>query len=340
MITIALNGFGRIGRNFIRTIVLDPTALEKIKIAVVNVGPAEISSVAHMFKYDSIMGTFPGNARMNGNQLIINETLVIDIIAECDVEKINWRKYNIEWVVEATGCFTQRDQAECHLKAGARYVLITAPAQQEDIAIIPGVNENKFNPQKDHIVSLGSCTTNAFITTLKVLHDSFGITAGFMTTIHAYTNSQVLLDVEDSDLRRSRAAALNIIPTTTGANKMIDIIFPELAGKVHAMAIRVPVAVVSLIDLTFIAERPISIDHINTSFLKASENAMKGIIGFSDEPLVSSDYARSPFSVTIDSQLTDVEENMGKVFGWYDNEWGYSMRLKDFLLYVSSLTTS
>ncbi len=337
MITIALNGFGRIGRNFLRTIVLDPEALQKIKIAVINIGSAKPESVAHMFQYDTIMGTYPGSVEMNGNKLVIDDTISIDIIAECEPQKIDWKKYHVDWVVEATGRFTTRDAAQQHLKSGAKYVLITAPAKGEDISIIPGVNEAKFNPKKDHIVSLGSCTTNAFITTLKVLQDSFGIKEGFMTSIHAYTNSQVLLDVEDSDLRRSRAAALNIIPTTTGASKMLGKVIPELEGKVSAIAVRVPVGIVSLMDLVFVSAKKISTDAINEAFVQASEESMQGIMGFTMRPLVSSDYAGCPFSVVIDGQLTGVQNNMAKIFGWYDNEWGYSMRLKDFLEYVSSL---
>lgn len=337
MITIALNGFGRIGRNFLRTLIADSQALQHITVAVINIGPARLDSVAHMFKYDTIMGTFPGTVRMDGNKLVINEKIIINIIAEKDPKKIDWRTFKVQWVVDATGHFTSRDQAQLHLDSGAQHVLITAPAKNEDISIIPGINEKKFNPKKDHIVSLGSCTTNAFITTLKIVDDAFGIKEGFMTTIHAYTNSQVLLDVEENDLRRARAAALNIIPTSTGASEMVGKFIPALEGKVPAIAIRVPVAIVSLIDLTFTAQRPLSRDAINQACMKASTQSMKGIIGFSMEPLVSSDYAGSPFSVTIDGQLTAAQGTMGKVFGWYDNEWGYSMRLKDFLLYVSAL---
>ncbi len=336
MITIAINGFGRIGRSFLRAVMQDPDAQKQLTISVINVGPANPKTVAHMFTYDSIMGTFSGSVEMKENTLIINGT-PITIIAERDPSKIDWKQYKIDWVVEATGRFTKKEQAQFHVTSGAPYVLITAPAKDEDIAIIPGVNEKEFNPQKDHIVSLGSCTTNAFIPTLKVLQDSFGIKRGFMTSIHAYTNSQVLLDVEDSDVRRSRAAALNIIPTTTGASKMLDKIMPELKGKIDAISIRVPVAIVSIIDLAFETDAPISTESINEAFARASKSSMKGILDLSMEPLVSSDYTGSDFSVIIDGLLTKTIGNLGKVFGWYDNEWGYSMRLKDFLLYVSRL---
>jgi glyceraldehyde-3-phosphate dehydrogenase type I len=336
MITIALNGFGRIGRTFIRTIMLNKKALKHIKIAVINIGPAKIDTVAHMFTYDTIMGKFPGTVTMRKHKLIING-VAIDIIAELDPQKINWKHYRVDWVVDATGKFINRHGAQKHIDAGASHVLITAPAKDEDVAIIPGVNESAFNPKKDRIVSLGSCTTNAFITMLKVINDNFGINQGFMTTMHAYTNSQVLLDVEGEDLRRSRAAALNIIPTTTGASSMVGKIIPELAHKIHALAIRVPVGIVSLIDLSFTCKKKLSATTINKVFMHAAEKKLSGIIGFTAEPLVSSDFIGSPFSVVIDGALTDTVGTMGKVFGWYDNEWGYSMRLVDFLLYVNAL---
>ncbi len=335
MITVAINGFGRIGRNFLRALMLDPHAQKQINVAVINIGPANRNAVAHMFTYDTLMGKFDGTVTMKGENLVINGKS-IHIITESDPKKINWQTYNIDWVVEATGQFTTRQRAQLHLDSGAKHVLITAPAKDEDISIIPGVNEKQFNPQKDRIVSLGSCTTNAFIPTLKILQDSCGIQNGFMTSIHAYTNTQVLLDVEDSDLRRSRAAALNIIPTTTGASKMLGKVMPELAGKVHAVSVRVPVAKVSLLDLSFQADCKLTPENINSAFETASKKTMKGIVAISMEPLVSSDYSCSPFSVVIDGLLTATKDNMGQVFGWYDNEWGYSMRLKDFLLYAST----
>lgn len=333
---IGINGFGRIGRTFLRALLQDPNARKKLTVAVINIGPADPASVAHMFKYDTLMGTFNGSVSMKKNELTVDD-VTISIIAECDPKKINWGTYNVEWLVDASGRFTKRDLAQVHIDSGAPYVLITAPSKGEDISIIPGVNEQKFNPQKDHIVSLGSCTTNAFIAMLKVLQNNCGIKEGFMTTIHAYTNTQVLLDVEDSDLRRSRAAALNIIPTTTGASKMLDKVMPELEGKISAVAIRVPVAKVSLIDLSFIANCTLTPEMLNDYFKKAAQGDMKGIVGYSDKPLVSSDYAGDSHSVVIDGELTATQGTMGKLFGWYDNEWGYSERLKDFLIYVNSL---
>lgn len=335
MINVAINGFGRIGRNFLRALLSNNTASKKITVSVINIGPAKLDMIAHMFKYDTLLGTFPETVSYENGFLFIGDHKIA-IIAEVDPKAIDWKKYHVQWVVESSGQFTSRDRAELHIHAGAPYVLISAPAKGEDISIIPGVNENDFNPQKDKVVSLGSCTTNAFVPMLKLLDDAFGIAQGFMTTIHAYTNTQVLLDVEDSDERRSRAAALNIIPTTTGASKMVGKLLPNLEGKVDAVAIRVPVAKVSLIDLVIHATSSLTPEGVNTVFKKASEGALKGIVGYSQEPLVSSDYSGDNHSVTIDAQLTKTNDRMAQLFGWYDNEWGYSMRLVDFLLHVES----
>ena len=288
-----------------------------------------------MFKYDTVMSMFPGTVTTKNGELIIDKVR-IKMVAECDPKEINWKKYRIDWVVDCTGHFTHREAAQQHLDAGAKHVLISAPAQGEDVSIIPGVNEQNFDLKKDRIVSLGSCTTNAFVTMLKVLDDEFGIKQGFMTTIHAYTNTQVLLDVESGkDLRRARAAALNMIPSSTGANDMVSKVLPHLEGKIQAVSIRVPVAVVSLIDFVFVAKTKLSPVKINNAFSRATQKGMKGIIDLSMQPLVSSDYRGNPHSVVIDGLLTEANKDMAKVFGWYDNEWGYSERLKDFLLYVS-----
>ena len=335
MICIAINGFGRIGRTFLRCLLRDKKTLESIQIVAINVGDSHRDAVAHMFKYDTLMGTFPGSVRMDGDELVIDEYR-IKIVAELDPEKLPWKKLAIDWVVDCTGHFTTRDGAQKHITAGAQRVLISAPAHDEDIAIIPGVNEELFDAKKHTIVSLGSCTTNAFMPTLKVINDAFGITRGCMTTIHAYTNSQVLLDVDAKDLRFSRAAALNIIPTTTGAAKMLAKVIPELADKVSAKAIRVPVGKVSLIDLVFEAKKDISVEAIHKAFIAASNAGMKNILALTMEPLVSSDFGGNDNSVIIDGLLTSTNGTMGQVFGWYDNEWGYSMRLRDFLLYVGN----
>jgi len=335
MINVAINGFGRIGRNFLRAVLQDEEIKKKLRVAVINVGTANVESVAHMFKYDTIMGTYPADVRIKKGELRIGDYR-INIIAETDPKKIAWYEFGIDWVVDASGKFTDRKGAALHLESGAKKVLITAPAKDEDVTIIPGVNDTDYNPKKHNIVSLGSCTTNAIVPMLKILQDNFTIKHGFMTTIHAYTNTQVLLDVERRDLRRARAAALNIIPTSTGATKVIGKVLPDLDGLIGGTAIRVPVATVSLIDLVFVTEENVTSKNINKVFTSASKRSpFKGIVAITDEPLVSSDYIGNNFSVVIDGLLTDAKENVGKLFGWYDNEWGYSVRLKDFLLSVT-----
>lgn len=330
---IAINGFGRIGRSFLRTILQDKHAQKKLEVVAINIGQAKIEFVGHMFKYDTIMGTYHGDVAMRDNKLFIDDH-VIEIIAESNPEALDWSSRHIEWVVDASGHFTKREKAELHLKSGAKKVLITAPAVNEDVSIIPGINQKMFDKNKHKIVSLGSCTTNAFIPMLKVLNDNFGITNGFMTTVHAYTNSQVLLDVEAKSLRLSRAAALNIIPTSTGASKMIPKVLPELGDKIKAASLRVPVGVVSLIDLTVNTQKNISVQSINDAFTKVSQSGLKGILNISQEPLVSIDFRGNSHSVIIDGLSTDVIGNVAKVLGWYDNEWGYSERLKDFLMMI------
>jgi glyceraldehyde 3-phosphate dehydrogenase len=332
MLSIAINGFGRIGRTFLRCLLHDPATLKKLSVVTINIGPARKDMIAHMVKYDTLMGTYRGSVSLDGDYLVIDDRR-IEIIAESDPAKIDWKSRGIVWVVEASGHFTGREGAQKHLDAGAKKVLITAPAKDEDVTIIPGVNASAYDENMHNIVSMGSCTTNALLPTLKILHDTFIVEYGFMTTTHAYTNSQVLLDIEDGDLRRSRAAALNIIPTTTGATKVLGKVMPELNGLVEGVALRVPVAKVSLIDLTFVAKKSVTVDAVNDAFMRASKTTMVGILDVTQEPLVSSDFSGNDHSVVIDGQLTATcGKNMGKVFGWYDNEWGYSMRLKDFLL--------
>jgi glyceraldehyde 3-phosphate dehydrogenase len=327
---IAINGFGRIGRTFLRTLLQDPEAKKKCTVIAINIGPAKIETTAHMFKYDTIMGTYPGLVTLSGDMLTI-DGYEIKIYAITDPKELPWAKHHIDWVVDASGHFTKRAQAELHCKAGAKRVLLTAPATDEDVSIIPGINSADFDPKKHTIISLGSCTTNAFIPMLKVIHDEFGIENGFMTTIHAYTNSQVLLDVEGESLRLSRAAALNMIPSTTGAAKMLGKVLPELGSIIKATSLRVPVGIVSLIDLTVTTKKEISSFTLNKAFEDAADNSLKNILAVSHEPLVSSDYRGNFHSVTIDALSTDVVGNSAKVMGWYDNEWGYSCRLKDFL---------
>lgn len=328
---IAVNGFGRIGRNFVRAFMADSQARKSIELVAINIGPADENSIAYMFKHDTLMGPFSGTVRFENKTLYIDE-YAIPILAESMPERIDWGHYKIDWVVDCSGRFTHREDAQKHITAGARNVLISAPAKDEDITIIPGVNSGAYDSAKHHIVALGSCTTNALLPIIKCLHDTFTIEQGFMTTVHAYTNSQVLLDVETrGDVRRSRAAALNIIPTTTGAMKVLGKVMPELAGKVQGLAIRVPIGKVSLIDLVVHTKKELTVDAIHASIRTASEGSMKGIIDLSMEPLVSSDYSGNNHSVVVDGLLTEASGNMAKILGWYDNEWAYSVRLKDFL---------
>ncbi|MBN1549702.1 type I glyceraldehyde-3-phosphate dehydrogenase [Candidatus Babeliales bacterium] len=337
MIRIALNGFGRIGKNFLRAFLQNERARKKIEVSAINVGPGNPEFVAHEFKYDTLLGRYTGDARIEKGVLVVDD-YAIPIIAECDPKKLPWRAMNIDWVVEATGHFTKREGAQGHIQAGANKVLITAPARDEDITIIPGVNMSQYDATKHSIVSLGSCSTNAFVPMSDVLNRAFGIKYGFIATTHAYTNTQALLDVDIGDPRRNRAAALNIVPTSTGATKLMGRVIPELEGKIQGHALRVPVAKVSLADFVFEAERPLSIKAIHEAFEDASEGSMRGILALTMEPLVSSDYSCNSHSVVIDGQMTQVCGPLAKVYGWYDNEWAYSVRLIDFLSYVTEST--
>jgi glyceraldehyde 3-phosphate dehydrogenase len=332
---IAINGFGRIGKTFLRTILLDEKASKKIDVKTINIGKGSFDLFAHCFKYDSTMGTFPGNVHTEGNMLYIGNKK-IELIAELDPHNIKWAQRDIDWVVDASGHFTKRDKAMIHLEpAGSKNVLITAPATNPDVTIIPSVNNHAYDKNKHHIVSLGSCTTNALVPMLKVLDDTFAIQQCSMTTIHAYTNNQVLLDIETDDPRRSRAAAINIIPTTTGVSKVVDDILPGMGTRFQGMSVRVPVAKVSLIDLVFTSNQELSADKVNATLKDAAQGNFASIMAYTKEPLVSCDYSNNPYSVTIDSLLTTAQGHMGHVFGWYDNEWGYCQRLKDFLMDIA-----
>ncbi len=331
---IAINGFGRIGRNFLRALLADSEASELISVVAINNGSGNPEALVHLFKYDTLLGTYAGSVQLDNDYMVIDGHR-IKIITELDPAAISWSMYEVSWVVEASGHFTHKKDAYKHIMSGAEYVLITAPAENEDVAIVPGVNEDVFDSAHHKIVSLGSCTTNALVPIVKILHDAFTLTSGMMTTVHAYTNTQVLLDVETSDMRRSRAAALNIIPTSTGASDVLTKILPELDGVIKSMALRVPVAKVSIIDFSFTAQKSFTIDTIHEAIEQAGNQRMQGIVDITYEPLVSSDFNKTHYSVVIDGLLTDVNRSMGKLFGWYDNEWGYSMRLKDFLVYIS-----
>ena len=330
MMKIAINGFGRIGRNFLRAILEDSTIADKINVAAINIGPAEIKNIAHLFEYDTLMGKYPGHVSMQDNCLIVDDHK-IPIYSIVEPKDLPWKKLGIDWVVDSSGRFRTRDKASMHIQAGAKKVLVSAPMEGEDITIIPGVNDNLYDSLNHDLVSLGSCTSNALIPLVKVLHEDFQIKRGFMTTIHAYTNDQVLLDVEKSDLRRARAAALNIIPTSTGATKVLKKVLPDIADKIQGLAIRVPVAKVSLIDLVVELVKEPTAAEVNQSFKKASEQDFLGILDITYKQLVSTDFSGNSYSVVVDGLLTQVESNLTKVIAWYDNEWAYSVRMKNFL---------
>jgi len=331
---IALNGFGRIGKNFLRCVLADERARKMLDIVAINMGPADKSALEYMIKYDTILGIYPGFVRMTHDIVTIDD-YTIKIYAETDALRLPWAQENIDWVVDASGHYTHRDKAEQHIKAGAKAVLITAPAKDEDCTIILGVNTDAFDKKKHKIVSLGSCTTNALVPLIKMIDDEFGVQYGTMTTVHAYTNTQALLDVnaEVKDPRRSRAAALNIVPTSTGAMDVATRVLPHLEGKLSGCALRVPVSVVSIVDFVFTAQKPFDKKSINAACEAAVKNTnLKGFAAFTTEPLVSSDYQGNSASVVMDALMTEAAGPLGKVFGWYDNEWGYSCRLKDFLI--------
>ncbi len=324
---IAINGFGRIGRNFLRTVFEDSVALKKLEVVALNIGSANPDFVAHSFMYDTIMGKFQGEVSYCSGTLSINDHN-IKIYNEIDPAKLDW--HGVDWVVDCSGKFTKKSEAKKHIKAGAEHVLISAPSADADVTVILGVNDSAYTNQK--IVSLGSCTTNAVAPVLDILNKQFGLASAYMTTVHSYTNNQTLLDVDRSDIRRARAAALNIIPTTTGAMKVVAQVLPELTGKIEGCALRVPVATVSLIDLAFVTEKSITVQSLQGLCSQASQGDLSGIMQVTDEELVSSDFSQNNHSVIIDQKLTQTVGSLGKVFGWYDNERGYSSRLKDFLV--------
>jgi glyceraldehyde 3-phosphate dehydrogenase len=332
VINIAINGFGRIGKNFFRTLLEDDSAWQKINVAVINIGDGLAQSLPYLIEFDTLLGNIETNAYVENDTLFIKDKK-IKIIHEKNAQLINWKADNITWVVDATGSYTDGLKAKDHLESGAEKVLITAPAKNVACTIIPGINNTTYK-KSDTIVSLGSCTTNAIVPMLTVINNEFGIENAYFTTIHSYTNSQTLLDLERRDLRDSRAAGLNIIPSTTGANKVISVVMPELTGIVHGISIRVPTAKVSLIDLVCNTKKIVDSNDINEIFNKYSKQSLLGILGVSKKELVSSDFSKTAQSVIIDEPLTIAQNKTCKIFGWYDNEWAYSLRIKDFLLYT------
>ena len=328
---VGINGFGRIGRNFFRAACNDGA----LDIVAVN-DITDAKTLAHLLKYDSVHGAFPGTVEAKDQNLVVDGK-EIRVLASKDPAALPWKDLRVEVVVESTGLFTDRANAAKHLAAGARTVVISAPAKDEDITIVLGVNETRYDPAKHHVISNASCTTNCLAPVAKVLLQNFGIRHGFMTTIHSYTNDQQILDLPHKDLRRARAAALSMIPTSTGAAKALGLVLPELKGKLHGLSIRVPTPNVSLVDLVAETEKPLTADAVNAAFKKAAEGELKGILGYSDEPLVSSDFNGNPLSSIVDGASTSViDGTMVKVLAWYDNEWGYSCRVRDLVKYIAA----
>jgi glyceraldehyde 3-phosphate dehydrogenase len=328
-VKVGINGFGRIGRNVFRTAIGNPD----IEFVAVNdlTTPA---TLAHLLKYDSILGNLK-NEITHGEDFIAVDGKKIKVFAERDPAKLDWASVGAQIVIESTGFFTDAEKAKAHLGTTVKKVIISAPAKNEDLTIVLGVNDDKYVAAKHNIISNASCTTNCLAPVVKVLNDTFGIASGIMTTIHSYTNDQVILDTPHKDLRRARAAALSMIPTSTGAAKALKLVIPEMAGKLDGFAIRVPTPNVSVVDLTFVAEKPITIESINAAMkAAAAAGPLKGILAYTEEELVSSDFKGDPMSSTFDSKLTKVVGNTGKIIAWYDNEWGYSSRVKDLILFL------
>ena len=328
-VKVGINGFGRIGRNVLRAALGN----KEIEFVAVNdlTSPA---TLAHLLKHDSILGNLP-NAIEAGDDYIVVDGKKIKVWAERDPAKLPWAEVGAQIVVESTGHFTDATKAKAHLGSTVKKVIISAPASNEDITIVLGVNDEKYDPAKHNVISNASCTTNCLAPVVKVLIKEFGIVSGIMTTIHSYTNDQVILDFPHKDLRRARAAALNMIPSSTGAAKALKLVIPETAGKLDGFAIRVPTPNVSIVDLTFISEKTTDAKAVNAALKAASEGAMKGILGYEEHELVSSDFKGDKRSSIVDSHLTKVVGNSVKVLSWYDNEWGYSNRVVDLIAFLA-----
>lgn len=334
---VAINGFGRIGRLFYRAALKDPDFRKNFEIVAVN-DLAKADNLAYLLKYDSIHGTLPNNIRSEENKIYVDDT-EIKVLSIPNPEELPWKDLNIDIVLESTGRFTNRPDAEKHLKAGAKKVVISAPAKNPDITIVLGVNHKLYDPSKHHIISNASCTTNAFAPTVKVLHDNFGVKRGLMVTVHAYTNDQRVLDlIHRKDFRRGRAAGLSIIPTTTGAARAIGLVLPELAGKLDGMAMRVPVGDGSIVYFVTELEKEVTREDINNAFKEAAEGELKGILYYTEDPIVSQDIVGTTYSAIIDGLSTKVlgeKSNFVQVCTWYDNEMGFSHRLVDLMKLIA-----
>jgi glyceraldehyde 3-phosphate dehydrogenase len=327
---IGINGFGRIGRNVFRAAMRN----KDLEFVAVN-DLTDAKTLAHLLKYDSVHGIFEGTVEVKGSTIVVNGR-EIKVLAERDPAKLPWKEMGVDIVVESTGLFTDAAKAKAHLEAGAQKVIISAPAKGEDITIVMGVNQDKYDSAQHNIISNASCTTNCLAPVVKVLHDKFTIQRGLMTTVHSYTNDQNILDLPHKDLRRARAAGVSIIPTTTGAAKAVTLVLPELKGKLNGFAMRVPTPNVSVVDFVADLGREVTAEEINASLKEAAEGYLNGVMAYSDEPLVSKDYNGNPNSSIVDGLSTIVVDgNMIKVVSWYDNEWGYSCRVVDLASYIA-----
>jgi glyceraldehyde 3-phosphate dehydrogenase len=333
---VGINGFGRIGRNFWRAANAANAADGDRGIEIVAANDlGDVATMAHLLKYDSVVGTLPHEVSVSGDTITVGDRS-IKILAERDPAKLPWGDLGVDVVIESTGLFTTGPKARAHIEAGAKKVVISAPAKEEDITIVMGVNDDKYDPDAHAIISNASCTTNCVAPMAKVLLDSFGIVKGLMTTVHAYTQDQNLQDGPHKDLRRARAAAINIVPTSTGAAKATSLVIPELKGKLDGYSLRVPVPDGSITDLVVELGRDVTKDEVNAAFKAAAEGALKGILYYTEDPIVSTDIVGSPASCTFDASITMAYGNQVKVFGWYDNEWGYSSRLVDLTALVAT----
>ena len=331
-VKIGINGFGRIGRNFFRA--AGERGLDVEFVGVNDLGDA--ATMAHLLKYDSVHGRYEGEVAVSDNGLVVDGT-ELRFFAERDPSALPWKELGADIVIESTGIFTDRDKAAAHLEAGAKKVIISAPAKNEDLTVVLGVNDDTYDPAVHHVISNASCTTNCVAPMAKVLDDAFGIAQGFMTTVHAYTNDQSILDLPHKDLRRARAAAVNIIPTSTGAAKATSLVLPKLKGKLDGMSMRVPIPDGSVTDLVTTLDREVTVDEVNAAFEAASQSGpLAGKLVYTRDPIVSSDIVGSSASCTFDSLSTMVMGNVAKTIGWYDNEWGYSCRLVDLAALVAS----
>ena len=330
-IKVAINGFGRIGRNVLRA--ARTRGVKEFDFVAVN-DLTDTKTLAHLLKYDSVHGRFPGTVEAKGDAIVVNGDS-IRVFAQKDPAALPWKDLGVDIVLESTGIFTERDKAAKHLEAGAKKVVISAPAKNEDITIVYGVNHTRYDPATHHVISNASCTTNCLVPVVKVVLDNFGFVNGFMTTVHSYTNDQQILDLPHKDLRRARAAALSIIPTTTGAAKATSLVLPEVKGKLDGVSLRVPTSDVSVVDLTCTVTKSTTIEEVNAAFRAAADGALKGVLAVSDEPLVSVDYIGNLSSSTVDLALTNVlNGTLVHVSSWYDNEMGYSARCVDLMRYI------